>query len=192
MMKRIVVYDVEQKKPEIKSGHSEQVRESQKKTEKVTSEKKARAFKTIQNATVLSGIVKSIEVLKLNDPDKDGPVIKEAIEKISSIVEEMKLDFKKWLNETEDQYFILIKDTTDFDLVQHWIFDWNTIVENIPYDWDCIQLGFENISIIPFYLHPILPSHTFGPSLINRYYAKKIIKLHCFDGKYKLYDKINY
>ena len=94
-MKRVVVYDIEKQKLEIKSGHSDQIRDSQKKSEKVTSEKKARAFKTIHNATVLSGIVKSIEALKLTDPEKDGPVIKEAIEKISSIVEEMKLDFKK-------------------------------------------------------------------------------------------------
>jgi len=33
--------------------------------------------------------------LKLNDPQKDGPIVKEAVEKISSIVEEMKLEFKK-------------------------------------------------------------------------------------------------
>jgi hypothetical protein len=97
---------------------------------------------------------------------------------------------KKWLDETDDSYFILIKDTTDFDIINHWIFDWKTIMQNIPYDWDCIQLGFENVSIIPFYLHPILPSHTFGPSLINRHYAKKIIKLHHFDGKYKLSNYI--
>jgi hypothetical protein len=97
---------------------------------------------------------------------------------------------KKWLAETDEQSFILIKDITDFEIVKHWPFNWNTLMENIPYDWDCIQLGFENLSIIPFYLHPILPSHTFGPSLINRFYAKKIVKLHCDGENYKLSNYI--
>lgn len=97
---------------------------------------------------------------------------------------------KEWLENTDEQSFILIKDITDFQIVDKWKYDWNTIMENIPYDWDCIQLGFENVSIIPFYLHPILPSHTFGPSLINRYYAKKIVKLHCVDDRYKLSNYI--
>lgn len=97
---------------------------------------------------------------------------------------------KDWLEKSEDKYFILLKDITDFDIVQYWKYDWKTIMENIPYDWDCIQLGFENVSIIPFYLHPILPSHTFGPSLINRNYAKKIVRLHCFGENYKLSNYI--
>jgi hypothetical protein len=94
-MKRVVVYDFEQKKPNVASEHSETIKNSKKTQDSWSNEKRRRAMKTIQNAGVLSEIVKSIETLKLNDPGSDGPVIKDAIEKISSIVEEMKLEFKK-------------------------------------------------------------------------------------------------
>lgn len=97
---------------------------------------------------------------------------------------------KKWLEETSENQLLLIKDITDFEIVEYWPFDWKTIMDNIPYDWDCIQLGFENVSIIPFYLHPILPSHTFGASLLNRRYVKKIVKIHTDGERYKLSNYI--
>lgn len=90
-VKRIVIYDVEQRKPEVKSGNSD----NQRKKDPVAAERRQRALRTIHNASTLSKIVESIESLKLTDPSKDGPVIKEAIDKISTIVEEMKLEFKK-------------------------------------------------------------------------------------------------
>lgn len=94
-MKRTIVYDVEQKKPRITPMHSQKIRELQNKSNSKEKERKSRALRTIHNAGVLGEIVKSIGDLKLNDPNAEAPVIKEAIEKISKIVEEMKLDFKK-------------------------------------------------------------------------------------------------
>jgi hypothetical protein len=92
-MKRVVVYNVEEKKPETSTVHSQKV--NQQKQDSWDSEKRKRAIKTIENASELSKIVKSIEALKLNDPQTDGYIIKEAVETISNIVEEMKLEFKK-------------------------------------------------------------------------------------------------
>jgi len=94
-MKRVVVYDVEQKKPTIASGHSDKVKETKNKQDSWALEKRKRAMKVIHNAGILSDIVKSIEHLNLSDPNRDGLVIKEAVEKISTIVEEMKQEFKK-------------------------------------------------------------------------------------------------
>lgn len=94
-MKRVIVYDVEQTKSEISSAHSDRIQDSQKKQETWSQEKRKRAMKTIENAATLSNVVKSIKEIKLNDPNSDGPVVKEAIDKIASIVEEMKLEFKK-------------------------------------------------------------------------------------------------
>ncbi len=94
-MKRVVVYEVEQKKADFVSGHSDNIREANNKKDSWTIEKRRRAMKTIENASTLSDIVRSIESLKLTDPTKDGVVIKNAIEKISTIVEEMKQEFKK-------------------------------------------------------------------------------------------------
>jgi len=92
-MKRVIVYDYEQKKPNVSSEHSDNLKNSKKNEDVWSVEKRKRAMKTIENAGVLSDIVKSIETLKLKNSDE--PVLQDAVEKISSIVEEMKLDFKK-------------------------------------------------------------------------------------------------
>ena len=94
-MKRVVIYEVEQKQHDVASGHSDNIREANSKKDSWTVEKRRRAMKTIENASTLSDIVRSIESLKLTDPTRDGVVIKNAIEKISTIVEEMKQEFKK-------------------------------------------------------------------------------------------------
>lgn len=95
MMKRKIVYDFEQKMHETKHVHSHSLKENKKIITKKETDRKSRAFRSIHNAGILSEIAKSIGSLKLNDPGSDEPVIKDAIEKISIIIEEMKLDFKK-------------------------------------------------------------------------------------------------
>ena len=98
---------------------------------------------------------------------------------------------KNWLDTTDEENLIIMEDDYDLSLIEYWNFDWEYLMDNIPENWDCIQLGFENSCTIPFYLHPTLHNHGFGPCLINRDYAKKIIKLHYFNGKFKLNIKTN-
>lgn len=97
---------------------------------------------------------------------------------------------KEWFYNTEEEKVIISKDTIDFGLDIYWQFDWEYINTRIPYDWDCLMLGFENINYIPFYLHPIMPAHTFGMAMLNRRYVKKLIKLHCQEERYKLTNYI--
>jgi hypothetical protein len=93
---------------------------------------------------------------------------------------------KNWLETTNEPYMIMMEDDYDLSLIEYWNFDWEYLMNNIPYDWDCIQLGFENQEIILFFLHPVHYNHGFGPCLINRDYAKKLVKLHCIENKFKL------
>ena len=93
---------------------------------------------------------------------------------------------KHWLETTDEEYLLIMEDDYDLSLIEYWNFDWDYLMNNIPENWDCIQLGYENIDILFFYLHPVHQNHGFGPCLINRDYAKKLIKLHYFDGKFKL------
>lgn len=97
---------------------------------------------------------------------------------------------KNWYDTTDEDTLIISKDTIDFGLELYWKFDWEYLMSRLPYDWDSLLLGFENINYIPFYLHPIMPAHTFGISMLNRRYVKKLIRLHCVDGKYKLTNYI--
>jgi len=100
---------------------------------------------------------------------------------------------KTWLETTNDPYMIMMEDDYDLSLIEYWNFDWTYLMNNIPYDWDCIQLGFESSTYISFFLHPIMPFGTyFGPCLINRDYAEKIVKLHYVNDKFVTILKINH
>lgn len=99
---------------------------------------------------------------------------------------------KNWLETTNDQYLILMEDDYDLNLFEYWNFDWEYLMNNIPYDWDCIQLGFESQTYINFFLHPKPPIGTFfGACLINRLYAEKLVKLNYTDSKVNLFMKTN-
>ena len=100
------------------------------------------------------------------------------------------INIKNWLENSSDPYVIIMEDDYDLSFIEHWHFDWEYLMNNIPYDWDCIQMSFENVKLVPCFLHPILSGHDTGASLINRRYAEKIISLHYKEGKFDLSQKI--
>jgi len=96
---------------------------------------------------------------------------------------------KHWLETTDEKHLILFEDDYDLNLIEYWHFDWEYLMNNIPYDWDCIQLGFESTRYIQFFLHPKDPTSAYGPILINRHFAQKLINLHYIKDKYMLIRK---
>ena len=99
--------------------------------------------------------------------------------------------FQWWLENTEDDHIVLMEDDYDLSYIDYWHFDWNFLMSRLPYDWDCILLGFENCNEIPCYLHPILPYHDMGPALMNRRYVEKLVDLHIVDNKYNFHRPNN-
>jgi hypothetical protein len=97
---------------------------------------------------------------------------------------------KNWHSNTKDPYVLLMEDDYDLNLIDHWHFDWDYLISRLPYDWDCLLMGFENPDGIKFHLHPIEPAHDFGPVLLKREYVEKILDLHCVGDKYKLVNTI--
>jgi hypothetical protein len=96
---------------------------------------------------------------------------------------------RHWLETTDEDHLILFEDDYDLDLIEHWHFDWKYLMNKIPYDWDCIQLGYESCYHIKFFLHPKDMTSAYGPILINRHFAQKLINLHYIKGKYLLIRK---
>ena len=96
---------------------------------------------------------------------------------------------RHWLETTDEKHLILFEDDYDLNLIQYWHFDWEYLMKSIPYDWDCIQLGFESSYYIKFYLHPKDKTSAYGPILINRHFAQKLINLHYVKEKYILIRK---
>lgn len=93
--------------------------------------------------------------------------------------------FKEWLEKSNEDYVIVMEDDYDLDIIEYWHFDWEYLMARLPYDWDCIQLGYESSDIISFYLHPVKQDYSFGPCLLNRDYIQKLLNLHCVGEKYK-------
>jgi GR25 family glycosyltransferase involved in LPS biosynthesis len=86
--------------------------------------------------------------------------------------------FDWWLSNTNDDYVIIMEDDYDLSLVDYWHFTWDYLMENIPYDWDCIQMTYESLIDIPMFLHP---RHKFdlgfGAMMLRRSYVKKLLKI---------------
>ena len=96
---------------------------------------------------------------------------------------------RHWVENTDENYLILMEDDYDLSLIEYWHFDWETLMKKLPYDWDCIQLGFESELFISFFLHPKSNLSAFGPVMINRWYAKKLLKIHSRNGKYMFINR---
>jgi hypothetical protein len=97
---------------------------------------------------------------------------------------------KNWLENTNEEYLILLEDDASLEFIKYWHFDWEYLMNNIPYDWDCIQLGFVSLKYYHFFLHPKTRHSYYGPCMINRYYAQKLVKLHFDNGLYKIFNKV--
>ena len=83
-----------------------------------------------------------------------------------------------------------MEDDYDIRLVDYWHFDWQTLLDRLPYDWDCLQMGFENPDGMRFHLHPIEAAHDFGPVLLKRSFVEKLLDLHCVGDQYKLVNTV--
>lgn len=92
---------------------------------------------------------------------------------------------KNWIQSSDDDYLLLMEDDYDLTLFEFWNFDWNYLMSRLPYDWDCLQIGFESSEFIPFFLHPKLRHSYFGPVILQRDYVEKILHLHCYKDKYR-------
>lgn len=98
---------------------------------------------------------------------------------------------KNWLEETSEKYMIIMEDDYDLSMIEYMHFDWEYLMNNIPYDWDVIQFDVSNRLGIPCFLHPTMDRSATGPLLINREYAKKLIRIHyTSDNKLNLNQRI--
>lgn len=48
---------------------------------------------------------------------------------------------KKWYESNEESYAIFCEDDLSFDTIKYWNFTWDEFFENLPKNWECIQLS---------------------------------------------------
>jgi hypothetical protein len=93
-----------------------------------------------------------------------------------------------WYNSGISEYCVIMQDDLSLDLIDYWMFDWKTVMKNLPYNWDCVQFYYCHNDEIRMHLH----KRDYGSSsaacyLISRLYAEKLIKIHLQpNGSFKL------
>ncbi len=94
---------------------------------------------------------------------------------------------KYWYDNSDTPYAVFMEDDCIIDNARYWSFTWQEFLSRVPYNFDCLQLCL----IVTGDIHVTIHKHQaneFSTAcyVITRRYAKKLIDLHCRDGKYKL------
>ena len=98
-----------------------------------------------------------------------------------------------WYNSNSSETCLVVEDDICFETVDYWDFDWQTFVNSLPCNWECIQLHIIGEKFVRMNISKwTRNNHSTGCILINRSYAEKLIKLHYIDGKFKLYSNYGY
>tara|TARA_B100001094_G_scaffold114306_1_gene110270 strand:- start:714 stop:1535 length:822 start_codon:yes stop_codon:yes gene_type:complete len=103
---------------------------------------------------------------------------------------------KHWLDNSDDDIAIMMEDDCDISVVKHWPFTWKDVISHAPHGWDCIQLAVINPSGGHAQIHRrYVNDFSTACYVITRYYAEKLIRLHCRGGytgeqKYKIDQKV--
>ncbi len=96
-----------------------------------------------------------------------------------------------WYDSNLSETCIIMEDDLSIQNIKYWNFDWTYFENNLPENWECIQLYFcstyhSNGLFVPMFLHRRSDAGSAAAYLINRTYAKKVKNLMYRDGKYRL------
>jgi hypothetical protein len=92
-----------------------------------------------------------------------------------------------WYRSSHTDLAIICEDDVSFESVDYWPFDWETVVANLPYDWEVLQMAVINVTRISLNLHHrYINDFSAACYLIKRDYAKRLLGFHVFGDKFKL------
>lgn len=101
---------------------------------------------------------------------------------------------RTWLEESDDEYGIIMEDDCSLDTVQYWQWDWDYFINNIPPNADIIQLVMIKEGNVVFSLHEKerynrkdFTSYAWSTAcyVIKRSYAEMLVRTFYIDGKYE-------
>lgn len=98
-----------------------------------------------------------------------------------------------WYNSEISETCLIIEDDLCFDTIKYWDFDWKTLMEYIPCNWQCVQFHIIGEKVLPMFLSRwTRNNHSSGCVMINRSYAKRLIELHCVGDKFIFHSNYGY
>jgi GR25 family glycosyltransferase involved in LPS biosynthesis len=94
---------------------------------------------------------------------------------------------KKWYEETEEEYAFFCEDDLSLETVKYWDFTWEQFVNNLPNDWDVVQLltirnDFDTFDLRERYWN----DWSATAYILKREYAKKLIDTYIQEDSYHL------
>jgi GR25 family glycosyltransferase involved in LPS biosynthesis len=94
---------------------------------------------------------------------------------------------KYWLENSDENYLLVMEDDCDLEPVKHWGFSWKEFFRHVPYDFDVVQLAIINPQQVTMRIHKrFVNDFSTACYMITRHHAQKLVNLHCRGDKYKL------
>lgn len=94
-----------------------------------------------------------------------------------------------WLRNSTEDFIIVCEDDLDLTLCEYWNFTWQDFVNNLPNDWECIQLSIVNNHTS----HIIMNLHqrqwwdwSTSCYMISRKFVEFLVNKYCINSKYCL------
>lgn len=99
---------------------------------------------------------------------------------------------QQWYDKADEQYGFFCDDDVSFESIDHWNFTWQSVLDNLPDDWQCVQLirlnewsdrglFLNNTIVMPDLRLRIANPFDWGTSFIcKRSYVKKVLDRHIF------------
>jgi hypothetical protein len=102
------------------------------------------------------------------------------------VVSQLKM-IKKWYDETDENYAFFCEDDLSLETVDYWDFTWTQFIEQLPNDWECVQLCCIRPDEVDIKLRE-RDSYDWSVTayMLTRNYAKKIIDRYCRNDSYHL------
>lgn len=88
---------------------------------------------------------------------------------------------KKWLSESDEteRYAIFFEDDISFETVDYWNFTWDDFMNNIPKDWDVIQLMWVRPHMVKVEFRERYPDDWSATAfMITREYGRKLLETY--------------
>ena len=98
-----------------------------------------------------------------------------------------------WYNFNKSEHCIIMEDDLCLDSMKYWNFNWSYLMKNLPCNWDCIQLyasSFNKLNLNLTRRHN--GCHGSACFMVTRHYVEKLIKMFCYEDKYKIQYNYGY
>ena len=96
---------------------------------------------------------------------------------------------KEWYDNTEEEVAFFCEDDLSMELVQYWNFTWDDFYNNLPNDWEIVQLAWLRDEFDRFkigFRNRCWCDWSGCAYIIKREFAKKLIDTYYYDGKFHL------